>query len=111
MSKTTEQYVAKGIPRHNFTLGEAAHYWNSHKQEVHWNNLHEPDDKTGTLGFLFKQYKQSTYFIELASSTRKDYDGYMICLESIRDMPIAKIDQPFINELRDKTFRQKNVPL
>lgn len=88
-------------------FGTAAFYVEFAKAEEHWNSLKTPDEMTGTLGYLFKQYKKSIYFTELAQSTRKDYDGFMIYLEPIHNMPLEAVNAPFINELRDKTFKLK----
>ncbi len=64
-------------------------------------------DKRGTLGELIAAYKSSPEFHGLSQVTIKDYLYVMDWLQPIKDIPIFKIDAPFMLKLRDKGFEQR----
>lgn len=67
----------------------------------------ERNERPGTLGGLMAAYRASPEFRAKAESTRGDYHDVMDYLKPLADMPLARIDPPFVLKLRDRTFEKR----
>lgn len=64
-------------------------------------------EKPGTLGALIREYRAAPVFQDLAERTRDDYQKVLDYLKPLDAMPLVKFDQPFVAQLRDKTYRKR----
>lgn len=61
-----------------------------------------PTPKAGTFGAVVKLYRADPAFHDLKPRTRADYDRVFNYLAPLDDLPLARIDRPFVARLRDK---------
>lgn len=62
----------------------------------------KPGPRPGTIGLLIRAYRASPNFLDLAPRTRADYLDKLDYLRPLEDMPLVKMDRPFIVNVRDK---------
>ncbi|MCW2276272.1 tyrosine-type recombinase/integrase [Rhodoblastus acidophilus] len=62
----------------------------------------------GTLGLAISEYMQSPDWSNLRYKTRVSYERAFAVLKPLRDMPLAKIDRPFVFKLRDQKLFPKH---
>lgn len=85
-------------------FGTAAFFEELAKIEEGWKAKQETGAKPGTLGMAIAVYKEkSARYQDLAPRSKDDYGKIFDYLKPLHDMPLGKIDSPFIAKLRDDT--------
>lgn len=116
--KNLKQYTAKGKlysyyrpsnKRIMAEYGTVEFYLEFERADQYWKNKNSKLPRTDTLGYLIEEYKKSNKFVNLATRTRKDYNGYINYLQPIADVPLVEIDTVFIRRLRDKALEKHYI--
>jgi hypothetical protein len=63
--------------------------------------------RAGSLGALIKSYRQGPEFQGLAPRSRTDYEKVFDWLSPLDDMPLLRVDGPFMIKMRDAAFKPR----
>jgi integrase len=62
----------------------------------------------GSLGLIIEEYRRSPDWATLRPKTRLSYDRAFAVLHPLKEMPLVRMDRPFIFALRDKKILPKH---